>query len=47
MVFNTLGVVIAIGAAALIAITYFFYTYRYIRCYHDDEVNEINGGGDV
>jgi len=47
MVFNTLGVALSIGAAALIAIIYFFYTYRYIRCYHDDEVNEINGGGDV
>ena len=44
MVFNTLGVALAIGASALIAIVYFFYTYRYIRCYHDDEVNEINGG---
>ena len=44
MVFNTLGVALAIGAAALLAIVYFFYTYRYIRSYKDDEVNEINGG---
>ena len=44
MVFNTLGVALAIGVAALIAIVYFFYRYRYIRCYHDDEVNQINGG---
>ena len=44
MLFNTLGVAIAIGAAALQAVVYFFYTYRYIRCYKDDEVNQINGG---
>ena len=44
MVFNTLGVALAIGAAALIAIVYFFYTYKHLRCYYDDEVNEINGG---
>ena len=44
MVFNTLGVALAIGASALIAIVYFFHTYRYIRCYKDDEVNQINGG---
>ena len=45
MLFNTLGVALAIGAAALLAIVYFFHTYQYIRCYKDDEVNQINGGG--
>ena len=44
MVFNTLGVALAIGAAALLAIVYFFHTYRYIRCFKDDDVIQINGG---
>ena len=44
MLFNTLGVALAIGAASLLAIVYFFHTYGYIRCYKDDEVNQINGG---
>ena len=47
MIFNTLGVMLAIGGAAMLAILYFFYTYRYIRCYKDDEVNQINGGDGV
>lgn len=36
------GYIISIGAAIIIAALYFYYTYRYQRCYYDDEIEEIN-----
>jgi len=38
MAFESLALGIVIGIAALLAGLYFYYTYKNIRCYYDDEV---------
>lgn len=38
---DIVGIYIAIGAAAVLASIYFYYTVRYVRAYYDSEVPVI------
>ena len=38
---NTIFIFIAIGVASIIAIIYFFFTYRHQIVYYDDEIPRI------
>tara|TARA_B100000963_G_scaffold155233_1_gene135060 strand:+ start:5980 stop:6114 length:135 start_codon:yes stop_codon:yes gene_type:complete len=38
---NTLFLFVAIGIAAVIALTYFYFTYRHQRTYYDDEIPRV------
>ena len=39
---NTAGIYIAIAIAFVFALIFFYYTYKNIRTYHDQDVDDIN-----
>ena len=42
MISISIGYWIAIGAACIISLIYFYYTKIHTRCYYDEDVSEIN-----
>ena len=42
MISIAIGYWIAIGAACIISLIYFYYTQRHIICYYDEDVPKIN-----